>query len=81
MTLVEFISSVCKEVFAEEGLTDSKKTKTSISVTTSGSSSKLITENILRTMIQNGTVSQLNDKSRFTPLARDLWLEHKNKKS
>lgn len=81
MTLVEFISSVCKEVFTEEGFMDGKKQKKTETHIQKKATSKLITEDVLKTMIKNGTVTELTNNSRFTPLARDLWTDYKNKKS
>ena len=79
MTLLEFISSVCKEVFTEENLlkvnsspsqsNQHKKTKFSV----------LITEEKLKKMIKDGSVSELSEDSRFTPLARDSYRDYNKK--
>ncbi|MGL4677249.1 MAG: hypothetical protein ACRCWI_06245 [Brevinema sp.] len=83
MTLVEFISSVCKEVLIEENFfTNSiKKENKKIYKNTPNKPSSLISEAILKQMIQQGTVHTLSENYRFTPLARDLFREYNNKKN
>lgn len=80
MTLTDFITSVCKEVLTEENILgfskDNKATKHS--VTSNQDKKVFITEAKLKQMIKDNRVSELTEKSIFTPLARDIFREYKN---
>lgn len=81
MTLATFISSICKEIFEEENILSSHKKKNKIcsNNTYNTYSKQLITEKVINTMIQNGTVNELTENSRFTPLARDIFQTYNQK--
>lgn len=80
MTLVEFISSVCTEVIEEENLLETSIVSP-LSQSKKNGSSSIITEAKLKKMIQDGSVSELSENCRFTPLARDIYREYNNKKN
>ena len=79
MTLLEFISSVCKEVFTEENLLKVNSSPSQSNQSKKTKSSVLITEEKLKKMIKDGSVSELSEDSRFTPLARDSYRDYNKK--
>ncbi len=79
MTLLEFISSVCKEVFTEENLLKVNSSPSQSNQHKKTKSSVLITEEKLKKMIKDGSVSELSEDSRFTPLARDSYRDYNKK--
>ena len=79
MTLLEFISSVCKEVFTEENLLKVNSSPSQSNQRKKTKSSVLITEEKLKKMIKDGSVSELSEDSRFTPLARDSYRDYNKK--
>ena len=79
MTLLEFINSVCKEVFTEENLLKVNSNANQSNQYKKTKSSVLITEEKLKKMIKDGSVNELSEDSRFTPLARDSYREYNKK--
>ena len=79
MTLLEFINSVCKEVFTEENLLKVDSKPSHSNQYKKPKSSVLITEEKLKKMIKDGSISELSEDSRFTPLAHDSYRDYNKK--